>query len=1059
MILEEFVEHRLALEQVMSQLGTSLNLEELGLSQGLTEEQAEAHLREFGLNQLQPRKGLPVWARFLKQFIGFFPILLESAGVLALIGWSVEGALDAPNQDNLYLGIILFLEVIATAIFSFAQEEKANKAASGFADMAPPMATVIRGGQKRRIPASHLAVGDLVKFKQGDKVPADLLVLEARALRVDNSSITGESEPQPRSPHCTSELFLETENLVFYTTNVHMGSGLGVALRTGHRTYIGHIADLVASTKPEATPLRREITRFLKLVTVVSVIIGLAFLGLGFGLHLHWVKQPSALIIARVCGAGCQRHRGPGARELDASTGGCAHANGQTTQGQKRTRFGNPMVLTLAAKSLMAVETLGTCSTICTDKTGTLTQNIMTVVNLWYDLKVLPTLQLDSRTLPTVVMVASLCSNASFEGSPENMAKPIQQRHAVGDATEAALLKFCSQIHDVEEFRLQHPKIIEQPFNSTNKFQFSIHAFDEQKQVLVFKGAPSIVLARCTRILVKAEEVRLKRKHKKRYTAAEEQLASQGHRLIALAYRNLPHDCYPADTVWSLEAETYNCPDNELTFVALAALQDPPKQGVAEAVAQCANSSIRVIMVTGDHALTATAIAREVGIVRGPTLNDVAAAEGLTSWQELEPDAAEAVVVTGYELQTLSEEAWATVLDKKQIVFARTSPEQKLEIVERCQTLGEIVAVTGDGVNDSPALKRADIGCAMGIMGSDVSKESAVVILMDDNFASIVTGIAQGRLIFENLRKALRYMVSSNSCQLLPFIFFAAFQLPLALSPLLILAINVGTDVLPSISLAYEKPEGDLMNRPPRNHNQAHLVTWRLAMYSYGYLGLWQAVPGFLAYFSVFWNAGLGVNDIAWTALSFWRLPPNEEELDEESYVFPFCVPPTAEQACRDHFLDLCTYWDSTQLFNITLPDGAVLDTPQADQLAYYGTTECWGFGSVLGEVYPQRELLRSSQTSFFLAVVITRMMLLVVCKTNKASLWTHGLRNWALDAGAATAFAFALCLIYIPGIRQAFALADPAWQTWVIGIATALLLLGSEELRKWVLRKKENCR
>ena len=250
----------------------------------------------------------------------------------------------------------------------------------------------------------------------------------------------------------------------------------------------------------------------------------------------------------------------------------------------------------------------------------------------------------------------------------------------------------------------------------------------------------------------------------------------------------LKSDDFPAETPWSLKPESFNCPDTELTFAALVALQDPPKAGVAEAVEQCANSSIRVVMVTGDHALTATAIAREVGIIRAPTLNEVAVAAGLESWQEVEPDAAEAVVVTGYELPTLSEDAWETVLDKKQIVFARTSPEQKLEIVERCQARGDIVAVTGDGVNDSPALKRADIGCAMGIMGSDVSKESAVVILMDDNFASIVTGIAQGRLIFENLRKALMYMVSSNSCQLLPFIFFAAFQLPLALSPLLILA-------------------------------------------------------------------------------------------------------------------------------------------------------------------------------------------------------------------------------------------------------------------------------
>lgn len=396
------------------------------------------------------------------------------------------------------------------------------------------------------------------------------------------------------------------------------GQGIGLVIRTGDQTYIGVIANTVSSTKPKPTPLKKEVSRFIKIITVVALAIGVIFLGVGFGVKLPWIANVVFVI---------------GIVVANVPEGLLPTLTVALTLTAKRLK--EQKVL---AKNLEAVETLGACSTICSDKTGTLTQNIMTVVHLWFDGKIQPALEeSESESFTLLTMVGALCNNSSFNPDDANMALPIQARTAAGgDASETAILKFCSKIFDVEEFRSTYPKRFEIPFNSEIKYQLSIHQFDDTKDVLVMKGAPERVLARCTTIIQEGQPVPMKKQHRTAFERAYTTMAGDGERVLAMAYRELPHETFPPSVTYSRRDN--NVPASDLCFLGLIALQDPPKAGVKEAVLDCAAASIRIIMVTGDHALTATAIAREIGIVRDRTLNDVAVDLGVDSWRDVDPD-------------------------------------------------------------------------------------------------------------------------------------------------------------------------------------------------------------------------------------------------------------------------------------------------------------------------------------------------------------------------------------------------------------------------------------
>merc|ERR1712172_121547 len=674
--------------------------------------------------------------------------------ILCFIAYGIQAsAYEEPPDDNLYLGIVLTMVVTVTGVFSYYQESKSAKIMENFKNLVPQFAKVRRDGRKMEIEAKELTLGDIVDVQFGDRIPADIRVLDSRGFKVDNSSLTGESEPQLRTPDFTNENPLETKNLAFFSTNAVEGTATGIVVNIGDNTVMGRIAGLASGLDAGQTPIAKEIEHFIHLITAVAVFLGVTFFIIAFILGYHWLDAVIFLI---------------GIIVANVPEGLLATVTVCLTLTAKRMAAKNCLV-----KNLEAVETLGSTSTICSDKTGTLTQNRMTVAHLWIDDAIQDVDTTEDQSQKSsykgtagwgpLEVVASLCNRAEFKQGEES--KHILKREVNGDASEAAILKLTELSKgDVLKFRSNNKKVAEIPFNSANKYQVSIHEQNGQTPYrLVMKGAPERILERCDTIWVNGKEEPLNDHWKAQYNAAYMELGGLGERVLGFCDFVLPEDKFNKDYVFDIE-EKDNFPLSGLRFVGLMSMIDPPRAAVPDAVAKCRSAGIKVIMVTGDHPITAKAIARSVGIISEgqETVEDIANRKGCDI-KDVNPREARAAVVHGGEIKELSEKALDEILMyHTEIVFARPSPQQKLIIVEGCQRMGAIVAVTGDGVNDSPALKKADIGVAMGIAGSDVSKQAADMILLDDNFASIVTGVEEGRLIFDNLKKSIAYTLTSN---------------------------------------------------------------------------------------------------------------------------------------------------------------------------------------------------------------------------------------------------------------------------------------------------------
>merc|ERR1711992_267484 len=757
---------------------------------GLTASQAKAAFEKHGPNALTPPPTTPEWVKFLQALFGGFATLLWIGAILCFIAFAIQVTnFEEPPEDNLYLGVVLTAVVVITGIFSYYQESKSSKIMESFKNLVPQFALVYRDGEKVTLKADELTLGDVIEVKFGDRLPADIRVLEARGFKVDNSSLTGESEPQAMSPEFSHENPLETKNLAFFSTNAVEGTAKGIVVNVGDNTVMGRIAGLASGLDTGDTPIAKEIAHFIHLITGVAVFLCVSFFIIG-------------IIVANV------------PEGLLATVTVCL------TLTAKRMASKNCLV-----KNLEAVETLGSTSCICSDKTGTLTQNRMTVAHMWFDNKIVGAdtsedqsgagsqAWKESSGWKTLERVATLCNRAEFKGGQDGVS--ILKREVNGDASEAAILK-CTELTkgNVMEYRAKNKKVCEIPFNSTNKFQVSIHETEDKndnRYLLVMKGAPERIVDRCSTIIVDGRELPMTEEWKNAFETAYMELGGLGERVLGFCDYMLPADKYPVG--YPFDAEDVNFPLEGLRFVGLMSMIDPPRAAVPDAVSKCRSAGIKVIMVTGDHPITAKAIARSVGIISEgtETIEDVAARKGVDA-KDVNPREARACVVHGGEIKDMGEKQIDEILMyHTEIVFARTSPQQKLIIVEGCQRMGAIVAVTGDGVNDSPALKKADIGVAMGIAGSDVSKQAADMILLDDNFASIVTGVEEGRLIFDN---------------------------PLPLGTVTILCIDLGTDMVPAISMAYEEAESDIMKRMPRNPFTDKLVNERLISVAYGMIGM-----------------------------------------------------------------------------------------------------------------------------------------------------------------------------------------------------------------------------
>merc|ERR1712123_17284 len=833
--------HKVPIGELCQRLGTNLET-------GLTAAQAKANTERDGPNRLTPPPTTPEWIKFCQNLFGGFAMLLWVGAALCFLAYGIQASTyEEPPDDNLYLGIVLTAVVVVTGIFSYYQESKSSKIMESFANMVPQYALVLREGEKVNLKAEDLAIGDVIEVKFGDRVPADLRVLEASMFKVDNSSLTGESEPQARTPEFTHENPLETKNLAFFSTNAVEGTARGMVVNIGDNTVMGRIAGLASGLDSGDTPIAKEIAHFIHIITGVAVFLGVTFFIVAFALGYHWLDAVIFLI---------------GIIVANVPEGLLATVTVCLTLTAKRMAAKNCLV-----KNLEAVETLGSTSTICSDKTGTLTQNRMTVAHMWFDNKIVEAdtsedqsgsgFNKEANGWKILERVAMLCNRAEFKGGQDKVG--ILKKEVNGDASEAAILKCTELSHGgVMDYRAKNKKVCEIPFNSTNKYQVSIHetADSDPRPLLVMKGAPERILERCSTIVVEGKEYPLNDEWKNSFETAYMELGGLGERVLGFCDFQHPADKYPKG--YPYDADEANFPLDGLRFVGLMSMIDPPRAAVPDAVLKCRSAGIKVIMVTGDHPITAKAIARSVGIISDgtETVEDIAARTG-RDVKDINPRDARAAVVHGGELKDLNEKHIDEILMfHTEIVFARTSPQQKLIIVEGCQRMGAIVAVAGDGVNDSPALKKADIGVAMGIAGSDVSKQAADMILLDDNFASIVTGVEEGRLIFDNLKKSIAYTLTSNIPEISPFLLFILADVPLPLGTVTILCIDLGTDMVPAISMAYGQAESDIMKRQPRNPFTDKLVNERLISMAYGQIGMIQASAGFFVYFVILCENG-----------------------------------------------------------------------------------------------------------------------------------------------------------------------------------------------------------
>jgi calcium-translocating P-type ATPase len=698
-----------------------------------------------------------------------------------------------PGDGMARLGWAIVGVILINGVFSFWQEYRAERAIAALRDLLPQRVAVTRDGEVRQVAVEELVPGDVVLVEEGENVPSDCRLIEALGLRVNTATITGESRPKMRhAGPSEDDSPLTATNLLLAGTSVLSGTGRAVVFATGMRTEFGRIAHLTQTAGEAQSPLQREIARLSSLVAALATGLGVVFFAIGQALGMPFWEN--ALFAIGIIVANVPEGL------LPTVTLSLAMA---TQRMAKR----NALV-----RHLPAVEALGSTTVICCDKTGTLTRNRMAVRALWLggancspgELRRRPDL---ASACGWLTRNAALCHNLRDTGAQG-------ERRFLGDPMEVALATLALEVGGPET-GLQ--RVDEIPFDTDRK-RMSVVCESPQERVLLCKGALETVVPRCTAVQWNGRTVPLDEPTRRAVLGAQDAMAETGLRVLAFAHAAL-REGEPAG-------------ESAMTLDGLVGLEDPPRPEVPPAIARCIAAGIRVIMVTGDHPHTARAIAREIGLTRGSP-----------------------VVVTGESLRRMTPAQLQLALDSPEIIFARVAAEQKMLIVAALQKKGEIVAVTGDGVNDAPALKTADIGIAMGISGTDVAKQAADIILLDDNFASIVDAVEEGRSVFDNLRKFLTYILTSNIPELLPYLAFVLFRIPLPLTIMQILAVDLGTDIVPALALGAERPDPAVMQRPPRPRRE-RLLSWPLVARAYLFLGMLEAVVALAAFFFVLEGGG-----------------------------------------------------------------------------------------------------------------------------------------------------------------------------------------------------------
>ena len=768
---------------------------------GLSADEAAARLEKVGFNEISAVRGTPLALRFLANFYHLFAILLWVGAVLAVIGGLPE------------LAYAIVAVILINAVFSFWQEFRAEKATEALKELIPARARVVRDGARMDLLAREVVPGDVLLLEEGDNIPADARLVEEYDLRVNQATLNGESTPAHRIAMpvpAQAVSAAEIPNLVFAGTSVAYGRGRAVVFATAMDTEFGKIARLTQSVAEELSPLQKQMEVITRIVAALAVGLGVLFFVLGYfiaGLTLvEGFLFAVGIIVANV------------------PEGLLPTVTLSLAMGVQRMAKRNALV-----KQLSAVETLGSTTVICTDKTGTLTANEMTVREIWTSeglasvsgIGYAPDGIVEPRhpTTDALARASAFCNDSRLLAPDETH----PTWHVVGDPTEAALLVMSAKAGlALEDALIAAPRVSEIPFDSERKRMTTVHA-EDRRRVAYVKGAPKEVLELCRDFLT-TEGVRpLDDAARTEILQRNDDMARGGLRVLAMAQREVGEELrYDAAEV-----------ERDLTLVGLAGMMDPPRAEVAETVHKARTSGIRIIMITGDYGLTAESIARRVGIVRSENVR----------------------IIIGSELETMTEEELIAEMSAGEVLFARVAPEHKMRIALALKAMGHVVAMTGDGVNDAPALKAADIGIAMGVAGTDVAREAAKMVLADDNFASIVYAIEEGRAVYDNIRRFVTYIFTSNIPEIVPFILFVLFRIPLPLTILQILFIDLGTDIVPALALGVEPPEPGVMERPPRPSRE-RLLNVRVLSRAYFFLGPIQTAATMLAYFYLYYSRG-----------------------------------------------------------------------------------------------------------------------------------------------------------------------------------------------------------
>ena len=746
--------------------------------EGLSSEQVQKNRETYGKNELQQKKKKSLFVKFLEQFKDFMIIVLIIAAIISGVVGYIEG-------EGITDSIIILIVVVLNAIIGVVQESKAEKSLEALQKLSAHVSKVIRNGKMEVVPAKELVPGDLVVLDTGDYVPADLRIIEAVNLKSQEASLTGESVPVEKHTNSIDKEDVslgDRDNMLFSSSLITYGRGKGIVVETGMNTEVGKIAGIINDTIETETPLQKKLNKLGKTLGIAALVI----CAIIFAIGLLYGKDPIEMFMTAVSLAVAVIPEGLAAVSTIV-----------LAIGVQRMVKRNAIV-----KKLPAVETLGSTTVICSDKTGTLTQNKMTVEKIFYNNKIIVTEDAKEnidKDLEKLIYISMLCNDTKISANNE----------LNGDPTETALVDMGFKLGFEASIQTDNVRVKEIPFDSERKLMTTVNKING-KYIVLTKGGVDELLQRCNSYLINGEIKNNLDEYKKEIVKSNEEMAKDALRVLAMSYKEIDHE--PTDE----EMENI---EKDLIYVGMVGMIDPPRLEVKAAVEKCKTAGIKTVMITGDHKITAVAIAKSLGIL------------------ENEDEA-----ITGSELEKISDEELTRNI-RKYSVYARVSPEHKVRIVKAWQANGEIVAMTGDGVNDAPALKTADIGCAMGIVGTDVSKEAADVILTDDNFATIVSSVEEGRRIYDNILKAIQFLLSSNVGEvitlfvailvtpLLANLFNIDMNLIVPLLPIHILWINLVTDSLPALALAVDPAQRDIMKRKPNKNKSVFTkgMVWRIA--------------------------------------------------------------------------------------------------------------------------------------------------------------------------------------------------------------------------------------